>query len=155
MTKYEHREKIKRSLRKYLILREECVRMREKIQEKRREMDWLREILTQISTDSNTDVLRQAENALEQINSMIGYYTKLTVQREAEERQVVDMLDSISNDTGRRILYLRYIEGHRFNDIPDELYISSRCMWYKYKDAIDELCALYDERSEENLFLDT
>ena len=145
MANNSRRETIKARLGKYRMLCEECDYMRKRIESNRREMDWIKEVLTKIPAGIGTDAIRQAEIAMELIDGMISYYSKLTAQREAEERRVLDMLSGLKHETGSKILYLHFIEGHSFNDIPDELYIADRTMWYKYKAAIDELCALDNE----------
>ena len=142
MTKYESGKIIKARLGKYLALRGECAGMCRRIQEKRKEADWLRRLLEESPARYNADVLAQAESAVTQIEAMINHYAELVKKREYEERRVIDMLEKTTNDIGRRILYLHYIEGMSFNDIPEELIISDRNMWYKYKAAIDELCDL-------------
>lgn len=145
MNKNEQGEKIKAMLGKYLTLRGSCANMRERIEDKRKEINWLRSLLEENYAGRRAEVCVQAERAAALIGGMIKYYTESVSKREKAERRVIDMLEKIEDDMGRQILYLHYIEGRSFNDIPDDLNMSSRNMWYKYKAAIEQLCALESE----------
>ena len=128
-------EQVKQQLGQYRKIRDECERLRRRIEEKKKDMLHLQAVVADGMTRSS-NVSDSVERAIEQIDALIGYYAQRVVLRESAEREVLKMIESAGEPDGRSILFLRYVEGKRFEDIADELHISIATMWRYYNEAI-------------------
>lgn len=145
MTKDNMKIEIKTRLGEYKGLRKDCALMREKILQKQEDIAYLRTVMQEGARYSR-EILRQAETAVGLMERLTSRYVGMMAKREEAEQRILDMLDKVENNEGRRILYMHYIEGRPFDEIPGELDISDRTMWYKYKLVIEELCTLAEKR---------
>lgn len=128
-------EQVKQQLGRYRKIRDECERLRRRMEEKKKDMLHLQAVVADGMTRSS-NVSDSVERAIEQIDALIGYYAQRVVLRESAEREVLKMIESVDEPDGRSILFLRYVEGKRFEDIADELHIANGTMWKYYKVAL-------------------
>lgn len=128
-------EEVKKQLGQYRKIRDECERLRGRIENKRKDMLYLQAVIAD-GTVRGGSVSNSVERAIEQTDVLIGYYAKRVAVREASELQALRMIESVDEPDGRSILFLHYIEGRRFEEIPDELHIANGTMWKYYKAAL-------------------
>ena len=135
-------EQVKQQLGQYRKIRDECERLRRRMEEKKKDMMHLQAVVADGMTRSS-NVSDSVERAIEQIDALMGYYAKRVVLRETAEREVLKMIESAGEPDGRSILFLRYIEGKRFEEIELELHISEKTRKRRYNQAIEKL-TLFD-----------
>ena len=131
-------EQVKQQLGQYRKIRDECERLRRRMEEKKKDMMHLQAVVADGMTRSS-NVSDSVERAIEQIDALIGYYAQRVVLRESAEREVLKMIESVDEPDGRSILFLRYVEGRRFEEIESELNISENTRKRRYKEAIEKL----------------
>ena len=78
--------------------------------------------------------------SVEMMNDMADYYSRKVEEAEEAERQITEMIDSISDSEERMVLFLHYIEGKTFLEISDDIHLSERTVWYRHSCAIGRLC---------------
>lgn len=128
---------IKRELSQYRDIHAECEQLRRHIDDKRKEIDRLREIAADDSTSAtNAD---DTERVIGQMNKLIGRYTEKMLALESSEERALQMIDNVHKSDERSILFLYYIKNKPPDDIADELYISPRNVYYKHKRAIEQI----------------
>ena len=135
-------EQVKQQLGQYRKIRDECERLRRRMEEKKKDMMHLQAVVADGMTRSS-NVSDSVERAIEQIDALIGYYAQRVVLRESAEREVLKMIESVDEPDGRSILFLRYVEGKRFEEIELELHISEKTRKRRYNKAIEKL-TLFD-----------
>lgn len=132
------KDEVKQQLRQYRKIRDECASLRRRIEGKRADMQYLKAVLNNGSVRSS-DISDSVERAIELMDGLIRQYASILYRREEAEIQTLALIEQVDEPDGRSILFLRYIEGKRFEDIADELHISVRNMWRLYSDAIEKL----------------
>ena len=141
-------KKMKVILGQYLRQKTECEYLYEKIRSKREDMQTLKAVTADSVARHGNEVSDYVEKAIEQIDGLITYYAKMVVQREESERQVLSMIERISDSDAYLVIYLHYIQGVSFEEIPQRLLISQRSMWNRYRNALDFLCADPDNTAD-------
>lgn len=129
-------EEVKARLRRYNDLRHECRRLARRIQSKRRDMEGLRAVKTDALPGGRGSSL---ESAVERIDALERRYRDKLLIRDAARLSAEALIALAEDETGRDILELHYIDGVRFEDIPEKLFISSATMWRRYNQAIQEI----------------
>ena len=129
-------EEVKARLRRYNDLRHECRRLARRIQSKRRDMEGLRAVKTDALPGGRGNSL---ESAVERIDALERRYRDKLLIRDAAQLSAEALIALAEDETGRDILELHYIDGVRFEDIPEKLFISSATMWRRYNQAIQEI----------------
>ena len=79
------------------------------------------------------------EAAIEKIDGLERRLRDEQSERDAALSDVRALIGEADSDDGKAILSLRYIDGVRFEDIPERLFISERSMWRRYTDAIERI----------------
>lgn len=134
------KDELKALLKEYAALREDCVRLRRTVEEKRADMLFLRGVVTDGQFVHGSDVSDRVERAVELMDGLIRFYTDKIIEREARQQRLLTLLELTDNPIGHRILYAHYIEGVKFSDIPDMLCMSERSVWNYYSKALDDIC---------------
>lgn len=129
---------IKKQLRQYRMICNECEHLQKRIEAKRADMNYLKAVVSN-GTIRSSGVSDTVERAIELMDGLINRYALKTVACEEAEARVLDMIELVSEGLGRSILFLHYIEGKRFADIPDMLHIADKTMWRRYNEAIEKL----------------
>lgn len=129
-------EEVKARLRRYNDLRHECRRLARRIQSKRRDMEGLRAVKTDALPGGRGNSL---EATIEKIDALERRYRDKLLIRDAARLSAEALIALAEDETGRDILELHYIDGVRFEDIPEKLFISSATMWRRYNQAIQEI----------------
>lgn len=133
-------KEVKKQLRSYNRIRADSDMLRRRIEYKKRSKEQLKAVASDGMPHSPTSA-NQIERATEEIDELIKRYIDMLVLSEEQELSVLKLIESAPNEDGRSILFLRYIEGRRFEDIPDILHISIGSMWNYYNDTIDKICS--------------
>lgn len=131
-------KEVKKQLRSYNRIRADSDMLRRRIEYKKRSKEQLKAVASDGMPHSPTSA-NQIERATEEIDELIKRYIDMLVLSEEQELSVLKLIESAPNEDGRSILFLRYIEGKRFEDIPEILHISDRTMWNYYNDSIDKI----------------
>ena len=137
MTTYE----VKERLREYRRACRRCGELEQRIARKRSDMRALRAVRTDSQPGGSGNSL---EAAIEKIDGLERRLMDEHAGRDAalaDVRALIDLVDTGSDEgqDGRKILSLRYIDGVRFEDIPDIAKVSLRSMWRRYNRAIAEI----------------
>lgn len=137
MTTYE----VKERLREYRRACRRCGELEQRIARKRSDMRALRAVRTDSQPGGGGNSL---EAAFEKIDGLERQLVSEQAGRDAalaDVRALIDLVDTGSDEgqDGRKILSLRYIDGVRFEDIPDIAKVSLRSMWRRYNRAIAEI----------------
>ena len=141
-------KKIKAMLGQYLRQKTECEYLYEKIRSKHEDMQTLKAVTADSVGRHGNEVSDYVEKAIEQIDGLITYYAKMVVQREESERRVLSMIEQITDPDAYLVIYLHYIEGLPFSEIPQRLALSERCMWNRYRSALDSLCVCQENTAD-------
>ena len=147
MAKNEWQTEARARLREYRRLKRDCERLRHKIQDKRQDMNYIKAVVTDGVAVNNGDIANHVERAIELMDGLICRYTALICEREQAEHRLLDLLQTVKNEDGRRVLYLRYMEDKEFMDIAEELHLSERTLFYRSKQAIDDICSFLKEQA--------
>ena len=134
-------EDVKARLRRYNALCRECRSLARQIRCRRRDMEGLRAVKTDALPGSRDNSL---ESAVERIDALERRYREKLMVRDAARLNVETLIASAEDETGRDILTLHYLDGIRFEDIPERLFISSATMWRRYDRAIREIARKND-----------
>lgn len=129
-------EEVKARLRRYNDLRHECRRLARRIQSKRRDMEGLRAVKTDALPGGKGNSL---ESAVERIDALERRYRDKLLIRDAARLSAEALIALAQDETGRDILELHYIDGVRFEDIPEKLFISERTMWRIYERTVRQI----------------
>ena len=135
-------EEIKKRLQEHMAIQHSCEVMREHIQSKCDEIERLKATIRYAKGDRKT--LSNIDLAAAQINRSIARYSKQIMQREESEQEILQMLERVEKADARSVIILRFIDGVRFEDIPDQLHISARTVWYRYKEAVNQMADYSD-----------
>lgn len=141
-------EEIKRDLRRYIDIHAECELLRQCIDEKRAEMNYLQGLVTSGAV-SSINVINNAVTVIRKIDRMTQYYTEKLSRQEAAEQRVFQLINYIDEPSWRRILIARFIEGKSDYDVADELGIVTRTMSNWCKKAIEQIEQAVNEREQE------
>ena len=79
------------------------------------------------------------EAAIERIDELERRLVTEQSGRDAALADVRALIGKVTDEEGRAILSLRYIDGVRFEDIPGRLFISYATMWRRYEKAIAQI----------------
>lgn len=130
---------LKHKLCVYRKIRTEADLLKKRLTAKRQEADGLKAVLIN-DIPKGTELSSSVEKAVENIETTMSYYIARINALEDREVETLKLIELIDNSDGRSIIFLHYIEGKRFEDIPDMLYISERKMWNEYHTAIKNVC---------------
>ncbi len=133
-------DEVKERLRAYRRIRNECEGLKNRIERKRSDMHYLQAVVSD-STSRGRGVSDSVERAVEKIDGLIRYYAERVAECEEAEQTVLEIIGCVDDPDGRSILFLRYIEGERFEDIADALHISNGTMWSRYNTALKNICS--------------
>lgn len=134
-------EDVKARLRRYNALCRECRSLTRQIRCKRRDMEGLRAVKTDALPGGRGNSL---ESAVERIDTLERRYRDKLMVRDAARRSVEALIASAEDETGRDILTLHYLDGIRFEDIPERLFLSPATMWRRYNRTIQEIARKND-----------
>ena len=129
MTTYE----VKERLREYRRACRRCGELEQRIARKRSDMRALRAVRTDSQPGGSGNSL---EAAIEKIDGLERRLVSEQTGRDAALADVRVLIGKVTDEEGRAILSLRCIDGVRFEDIPERLFISERSMWRRYNAAI-------------------
>lgn len=87
-----------------------------------------------MSTDALDDTLGQIAELERRLHAE-------EAARDAALEDVKTMIGMAEDKTGKTILQMRYIDGVRFETIPDKLFLCDRTMWRHYNRVIREIVA--------------
>ena len=132
MTTYE----VKERLREYRRACRRCGELEQRIARKRSDMRALRAVRTDSQPGGSENSL---EAAIEKIDGLERRLVSEQSGRDAALADVRALIGKVTDEEGRAILSLRYIDGVRFEDIPERLFISERSMWRRYYNAISSI----------------
>ena len=132
---------IKERLREYRKACRRCGELEQRIARKRSDMRALRAVRSDSQPGGKGNSM---EAAIERIDELERRLMDEHAGRDAalaDVRALIDLVDTGSDEgqDGRKILSLRYIDGVRFEDIPDIAKVSLRSMWRRYNRAIAEI----------------
>ena len=81
------------------------------------------------------------DDTLEQIAELERRLHAEEAARDAALEDVKTLIGMAADRTGKTILQMRYIDGVRFETIPDKLFLCDRTMWRHYNRVIREIVA--------------
>lgn len=134
----DSKRKVKKQLRSYNRIRADCDMLRRRIAIKRKDKEQLKAVAID-GMPHSSESSNSLERAEELIDELMKEYIRMLEEREERELHVLKLIEAAPDEDGHSILFLRYIEGRRFEDIPEILHISDRTMWRTYNDAIEKL----------------
>ena len=137
------KDEVKQQLKQYTQLCHECEGIRHKIEEKREDMHYLQAVVTGGRYARGSDISDKVERVIELMDGLIHHYADRLLQREQQEKRVLDMLACVENPRHRDVLFCLYIERIPFEEIPDRLFISERSIWYYANAAIEQIAARF------------
>lgn len=129
---------LKHKLCVYRKIRTEADLLKKRLATKRQEADGLKAVLIN-DVPKGTELASSVEKAVENIEATMSYYIARINALEDREVETLKLIELIDNSDGRSIIFLHYIEGVKFEDIPGMLYISERAMWRAYNEAVKKL----------------
>lgn len=124
---------VKERLRQYRRMCRECRSLERQIKCKRRDMENLRAVKSDALPGGRENSL---ESAVERIDALERRYNDKRLVRDAARMSVEALIAQVEDEAGRDILELHYLDGVRFEDIPEKLYVSERTMWRIYERTI-------------------
>ena len=132
---------IKERLRAYRRACRRCEELEKQIARRRADMRTLRAVRTDSLPGGKGNSM---EAAIEKIDGLERRLMDEQAGRDAalaDVRVLIDLVDTDSEEgqDGKKILSLRYIDGVRFEDIPDMVGVSLRSMWRRYNGAISAI----------------
>lgn len=132
---------IKERLRAYRRVCRRCEELEKHIARRRADMRTLRAVRTDSLPGGKGNSM---EAAIEKIDGLERRLMDEQAGRDAalaDVRALIDLVDTDSEEgqDGKKILSLRYIDGVRFEDIPDMVGVSLRSMWRRYNGAISAI----------------
>lgn len=129
---------VKERLREYRRACRRCGELEKQIARRRSDMRVLRAVRTDSLPGGKGNSM---EAAIEKIDGMERRLRSEQSERDAALSDVSALIGEADSDDGKAILSLRYIDGVRFEDIPERLFISERSMWRRYNEAIKKIVA--------------
>lgn len=129
-------KEVKECLRAYRRAFRRCGDLKKEISGRRSAMRGLRAVRTDSLPGGGGNSL---EASIEKLDTLERRLMEAEMQRDAVLADVRALIDKADEPCGKSILLLRYIDGVRFEDIPDRLYISYATMWRKYNRTIEEI----------------
>lgn len=129
-------EEVKARLRRYNNLRRECRKLRLEIERRHADMAAPRAVKTDVVPGGRGNSL---EAAIEKIDALERRLHCLEREAEAARADAETLIELVDSRDGYNILRLHYLDGVRFEEIPDRLPVSYRTMYRRYKDAIREI----------------
>lgn len=129
---------IKERLRAYRRVCRRCEELEKQIARRRADMRTLRAVRTDSLPGGKGNSM---EAAIEKIDGLERRLMDEQAGRDAALSDVSALIGEADSDDGKAILSLRYIDGVRFEDIPERLFISERSMWRRYNEAIKKIVA--------------
>ncbi len=127
---------IKERLREYRKACRRCGELEQRIARKRSDMRALRAVRTDSQPGGKGNSM---EAAIERIDELERRLVTEQSGRDAALADVRALIGKVTDEEGRAILSLRYIDGVRFEDIPGRLCISYATMWRRYEKAIAQI----------------
>lgn len=134
------RNSVKERLEAYLKRKDECARLSRRIRDKREDMRYLKAVVSDGTARHGSEITDNVERAVELMDGLVNYYTALVVQREIAERRVLELLRHVPGNDAHKVMYLHYIEGLRFDEIPREMNLSVRTVFARHKQGLDAIC---------------
>ena len=135
-----NRQEIISTMKKYSGLHLECQRLRKRILDKQKDIYDVKAVVMSGASVRSGDIADRVEHVVEMMNDMADYYSRKVEEAEEAERQITEMIDSISDSEERMVLFLHYIEGKTFLLFFDDIHLSERTVWYRHSCAIGRLC---------------
>lgn len=129
-------EEVKARLRRGNELRRECRKLQKNIRARRVNMTAPRAVKTDALPGGKGNSL---EAAIEKIDALERRLHCLEREAEAARADAETLIELVDCRDGYDILRLHYLDGVRFEEIPDRLPVSYRTMYRRYKDAIREI----------------
>ena len=136
----DRRKRVKKQLRSYNRIRADCDMLKRRIAIKRKDKEQLKAVAID-GMPHSSESSNSLEHAEELIDELMKEYIRMFEEREEQELHVLKLIEAASDEDGRSILFLRYIEGKRFEDIPEILHMSIGSMWNHYNYVIDKICS--------------
>lgn len=124
---------VKERLRAYRRACRRCEELEKQIARRRADMRTLRAVRTDSLPGGKGNSM---EAAIEKIDGMERRLRSEQSERDAALADVRALIGKVTDEEGMAILSLRYIDGVRFEDIPERLFISERSMWRRYNAVI-------------------
>lgn len=140
MFKDERMAAVSARLGEYDRLRRECRLLYRRLEDKQEDLKYLRAAVAGGVTHRHAGAEDHTARAMELIEGMTERYIRLAVQREEAESRVLAMVESVPDHEARTVLFLRYIQGMKMEDIPDEIHLSARTVWSRYREGIAAIC---------------
>lgn len=137
-------DEVKERLRAYRRIRNECEGLKNRIERKRSDMNYLQAIVTDGAPRSG-EISHSVERTVERMDALVREYASMVNKCEEEEKQILNMINSVSQSRGRAILIKHYINGIPLDwRIYDMLGIARNTMWKYYNSAIEEIGQNWD-----------
>lgn len=127
---------IKERLRAYRRACRRCGELERQIARRRADMRTLRAVRSDSLPGGKGNSM---EAAIERIDELERRLVSEQSGRDAALDDVRALIGKVTDEEGRAILSLRYIDGVRFEDIPGRLFISYATMWRRYEKAIAQI----------------
>ena len=124
---------IKERLRAYRRACRRCGELERQIARRRADMRTLRAVRSASLPGGKGRSMEAA------IGGRDGLERRLVSEQSGRDAALADvrvLIGKVTDEEGRAILSLRCIDGVRFEDIPERLFISERSMWRRYNAAI-------------------
>ena len=128
-------------LNRFLIMKRKKLSLQKRIAEKRADITSLRGMITNRVAVSRSGVSDPVESAIEAIDTMVHIYVDMVKECEAAEKEILDMIGLIDDETLRHALFLRYIEGLSVEAAAEIMYVSDRTCWSWCKRAVSLICS--------------
>ena len=132
---------VKSILSRYLIMKQKKVSLQKRITEKRKDISALRGMVTDRIAFCHSGISDPVESAIEAIDTMVHIYLDMVKECEAAEKEILDMIGLIDDETLRHALFLRYIEGLSVEAAAEIMYVSDRTCWSWCKRAVSLICS--------------
>lgn len=129
---------VKQQLRQYLKISAECDSLSKRIKGKRNDLVYLQAVVTD-STPRNGGTSHSLESIIERIDILERRYQKRLDDCQKAKQRVQELISLAPEGYYRDILELHYIDGIKFDDIPEMLFISRATMWRYYNAAIKKI----------------
>ena len=134
------KQEMMQTLKRYRGLHLECQRYRKRIADKRNTIYDVKAVVTSGANVRSGAIADRVERVIEKLNLLIDLYTRKMEEADEAERQITELIDRVSDNVERVVLFMHYIEGKSFLEIADVLYLSERTVWYRHGCAINSLC---------------
>ena len=135
-----NRQEIIKMFKQYRGLRLECQRLHKRISDKRNDIYDVKAVVMSGANVRSGDIADRVERVVEMLNDLADFYIRKVEEAEQSEREIVEMIDRLSDSEERGVLVLHYVEGKTFLEIGDDMHLSERTVWYRHNCAIGKLC---------------